>query len=89
MHFTLLLHSNERNIFLPCRSNHSDKIDIHDLGVILLEVITGRPITCQKEADIMKIQVKRNDYIGFSFSSPLALHSPILTLHSDVNMGGA
>lgn len=35
-----------------------DKIDIHDLGVILLEIITGRPIIFNSEVvNILKNQV--------------------------------
>lgn len=44
---------------LPRRTKYMDKIDIHDLGVILLEIITGRPIICNSEVvNIMKNQVR-------------------------------
>ncbi|WOL15293.1 putative inactive leucine-rich repeat receptor-like protein kinase [Canna indica] len=42
------------------RSNHMDKIDIHDFGVILLELITGRPIMCNNEADKIKNLLQEN-----------------------------
>jgi hypothetical protein len=34
-----------------------DKTDIYDLGVMLLEVVSGRPITSIYEVEIMKEQV--------------------------------
>lgn len=34
-----------------------DKIDIYDFGVILLEIVSGRPITSHYEVQIMKSQV--------------------------------
>jgi hypothetical protein len=34
-----------------------DKTDIYDFGVILLEVVSGRPITSIYEVEIMKEQV--------------------------------
>nr|XP_010910488.1 probable inactive leucine-rich repeat receptor-like protein kinase At3g03770 [Elaeis guineensis] len=37
---------------------HADKIDIYDFGFILLEVVSGRPITSQKEVEIMKDQLQ-------------------------------
>ncbi|XP_042412240.1 probable inactive leucine-rich repeat receptor-like protein kinase At3g03770 isoform X1 [Zingiber officinale] len=36
------------------RPKHLDKIDIYDFGVILLEVVSGRPIALTSEVEIMK-----------------------------------
>ncbi|XP_042476659.1 probable inactive leucine-rich repeat receptor-like protein kinase At3g03770 [Macadamia integrifolia] len=50
----------------PCRSKelivyeslkHVDKVDIYDFGVILLEIIVGRPITYLEEVDVLKDQL--------------------------------
>lgn len=35
-----------------------DKIDIYDFGVILLEIVSGRPIESTSEVDIMKDEVR-------------------------------
>ncbi|XP_062189569.1 probable inactive leucine-rich repeat receptor-like protein kinase At3g03770 [Phragmites australis] len=40
------------------RFPNSDKIDIYDFGVILLEVVSGRPITSIHEVEIMKEQLQ-------------------------------
>ncbi|KAG8100623.1 hypothetical protein GUJ93_ZPchr0013g35711 [Zizania palustris] len=40
------------------RVANGDKIDIFDLGVILLEVVSGRPITSIYEVEIMKEQLQ-------------------------------
>lgn len=40
------------------RARHADKIDIYDFGVILLEVVSGRPITSHSEVEIMKDQLQ-------------------------------
>jgi len=43
---------------------NGDKIDIYDFGVILLEVVTGRPITSIHEVEIMKEQVMITTSVG-------------------------
>lgn len=40
-----------------CRTKHLDTIDIYDFGVILLEIVSGRPIISTNELDIMKDEV--------------------------------
>lgn len=40
------------------REMHGDKIDIYDFGIILLEIISGRPITTHYEVQIMKSQLQ-------------------------------
>lgn len=37
-----------------CRVQDEDKSDVYDIGVILLEIIIGRPITSQNEVVIAK-----------------------------------
>lgn len=56
--------------FMLYRSKHLDKVDIYDLGVILLEIITGKPIKCIGEAAKMQNQVKvrRNILVVFMLS---------------------
>lgn len=39
------------------RTRNGDKMDIYDFGVILLEIISGRPVTFQGEVDSIKSQV--------------------------------
>ncbi|KAF7008571.1 hypothetical protein CFC21_023300 [Triticum aestivum] len=41
-----------------CRVPNGDKIDMYDFGVILLEVISGRPISSIYEVEIMKEQLQ-------------------------------
>ena len=40
------------------RVPNGDKMDIYDFGVILLEVVTGRPITSIHEVEIMREQLQ-------------------------------
>ncbi|KAF6174760.1 hypothetical protein GIB67_031284 [Kingdonia uniflora] len=42
----------------PSGTVHEDKIDIYDFGVILLEIIIGRPIMSKHEVDILKDQLQ-------------------------------
>jgi hypothetical protein len=37
-----------------CRINDGDKNDVYDIGVILLEIILGRPIMFHNEVGILK-----------------------------------
>ena len=36
------------------RANHDDKDDVHDIGIILLEILVGRPIMSQNEVMVVK-----------------------------------
>ncbi|KAJ0966370.1 hypothetical protein J5N97_027508 [Dioscorea zingiberensis] len=36
------------------KTEHGDKVDIYDFGVILLEIISGRPITSQCDVEMVK-----------------------------------
>ncbi|XP_077245832.1 putative LRR receptor-like serine/threonine-protein kinase At1g14390 isoform X1 [Tasmannia lanceolata] len=40
-------------------TGHGDKEDVYQLGVILLEIITGNPITSQTELDVLKLKLER------------------------------
>ncbi|KAJ6801264.1 putative inactive leucine-rich repeat receptor-like protein kinase isoform X2 [Iris pallida] len=40
------------------RAIHGSKVDIHDFGVILLEIITGKPITLHIDVEMMKDQLR-------------------------------
>ncbi|XP_077243206.1 putative LRR receptor-like serine/threonine-protein kinase At1g14390 [Tasmannia lanceolata] len=40
-------------------TGHGDKEDVYQLGVILLEIITGNPITSQTELDVLKHKLER------------------------------
>ncbi|KAL6560153.1 hypothetical protein OROHE_006391 [Orobanche hederae] len=40
--------------FKSARAKHQDKLDIHDFGVILLEIITGNPINSRNELEAEK-----------------------------------
>ncbi|XP_077247737.1 leucine-rich repeat protein kinase family protein isoform X2 [Tasmannia lanceolata] len=50
--------SRAKDLSVSGRIKHEDKIDVYDLGVILLEIIAGRPITSQSEVDEIKIQLQ-------------------------------
>ncbi|KAJ8506617.1 hypothetical protein OPV22_007503 [Ensete ventricosum] len=42
------------------RRKHLDKIDIYDFGIILLEIVSGRPITLTSEVHIMKDELQES-----------------------------
>ncbi|PIA54073.1 hypothetical protein AQUCO_00900565v1 [Aquilegia coerulea] len=42
------------------RKIHEDKVDVFDFGIILLEMITGRPILSKDEVDYVKDQLQIN-----------------------------
>ena len=39
------------------RNKHEDKKDVYDFGVILLELVTGEPITSTTDVNMLKNQV--------------------------------
>ncbi|CAI9783372.1 unnamed protein product [Fraxinus pennsylvanica] len=45
------------NDFKSARVKHQDKFDIYDFGVILLEIISGKPINSRKEVEVVKDQL--------------------------------
>ncbi|KAL0410258.1 UNVERIFIED_CONTAM: putative inactive leucine-rich repeat receptor-like protein kinase [Sesamum latifolium] len=44
--------------FKSARAKHQDKLDIYDFGVILLEVISGKPIISRNEVEVIKDQLQ-------------------------------
>lgn len=45
-------------VMMICRAKqHQDKLDIYDLGVILLEVISGKPLSSTDEVEVVKDEV--------------------------------
>ena len=48
------------------RIKHGDKVDIYDFGVILLEIISGRPISSQGDVETVKDQVWSHSQIEAS-----------------------
>lgn len=43
---------------------HEEKIDVYDFGLILLEIIVGKPPKSKKEVDVLKDQVMlARDYL--------------------------
>lgn len=50
---------------------YGDKIDIYDFGVILLEIVSGRPITSYYEVQIMRSQV--NSQVDFTTLNAVSL----------------
>lgn len=49
------------------RAKHQDKLDIYDFGVILLEVIMGKPINSTNEVEVVKDQVVTELKLQFVF----------------------
>ncbi|XWS08181.1 hypothetical protein CRYUN_Cryun41cG0057900 [Craigia yunnanensis] len=56
------------------RANHEDKDDVHDIGIILLEILVGRPIISQNEVmvvkDILQVSNKMDDTARRSIVDP-------------------
>ncbi|XWS74660.1 hypothetical protein CRYUN_Cryun01aG0017000 [Craigia yunnanensis] len=56
------------------RANHEDKDDVHDIGIILLEILVGRPIMSQNEVivvkDILQVSNKMDDRARRSIVDP-------------------
>ncbi|KAI3443391.1 hypothetical protein Pfo_000056 [Paulownia fortunei] len=44
--------------FKSARAKHEDKLDIYDFGVILLEIISGKPINSRNEVEAVKDQLE-------------------------------
>ncbi|CAA0821446.1 Probable inactive leucine-rich repeat receptor-like protein kinase [Striga hermonthica] len=49
-------------VFLD-RAKYQDKLDIHDFGAILLEIISGRPITSRNELEAIKFQFEASTIV--------------------------
>ncbi|KAL3642803.1 hypothetical protein CASFOL_013618 [Castilleja foliolosa] len=60
--------------FKRAREKHQDKLDIHDFGVILLEVISGKPINSRYEFEAVKYRLEASimfeDISSNSFVDP-------------------
>ena len=46
-----------------CSTNNEEKEDIYQLGVILLQVITGKLITSSSEVEELKNEVSTTDFL--------------------------
>lgn len=58
----------------PCsmllnRMKHDDGTDVHDFGVILLEMIKGRSIKSKTQVEVLKDQVKELCFCSYSLFS--------------------
>lgn len=47
---------------LPLSIKHQEKSDVYDLGVILFEMIVGRPFNTRTEVEFVKDQVRVVQY---------------------------
>ncbi|KAK9170170.1 hypothetical protein Syun_002310 [Stephania yunnanensis] len=57
---TGLTSSGSRGHGLYARREHEDKTDVYDFGVILLELIVGRPVISKNEEDTLRDQLQVN-----------------------------
>lgn len=56
-----------------CSTNNTEKEDIYQLGVILLEVITGKQITSSSEIEELKEEVSVKTFCSYSDTLRLIL----------------
>lgn len=49
------------------RVKHDEKPDVYDFGVILLEIIVGRPLDSRDEVDVERDQVRLMFYVSSLF----------------------
>lgn len=49
------------------RVKHEEKSDVYDFGVILLEIIMGRPVDSTDEVDVERNQVRLMFYVSSLF----------------------
>ncbi|XP_038690550.1 probable inactive leucine-rich repeat receptor-like protein kinase At3g03770 isoform X1 [Tripterygium wilfordii] len=64
----------KRGMHVELRQKHQDRGDVYDLGVILLEIIVGRPIMSQNEVsiakDLLRVSMGLDDKARRSIADP-------------------